>query len=43
MYVAMNRVMVKQNWVAEFEERFRKRKGQIGCDDSPTNHAFVLC
>jgi len=29
MYIVMNRVMVKQNWHSEFEERFKKRKGQI--------------
>lgn len=29
MYIVMNRVMVNTGWEAEFEERFKRRKGQI--------------
>jgi len=29
MYVVMNRVKVKNEWADEFENRFRKRAGQI--------------
>jgi len=29
MYIVMNRVMLKSGWEAEFEDRFKKRKGQI--------------